>query len=102
MSQQGKQKALDWEHDGAARCQWQRKRRGGTASKGAEGASFSPDAPRPLRSRREAQAGALLKTILWIVFRRERADIHGSPEYCCLSPKATFERVLWAIKRRIS
>ena len=32
------------------------------------------------------------ETIQWIVERRERADIHGSPEYSCLSPKATGER----------
>ena len=52
----GSRAALDWKHDGAARCQWQRKRRGGTASKGAEGAGFSPDASRPLRSRRESRS----------------------------------------------
>jgi hypothetical protein len=50
----------------------------------------------------EGQAGAKQKTILRIVFRRERTDIHGSPEYRCLSPKATFERALWAIKRTVN
>ena len=60
---------------------------------------FSPDAPRPLRSRREVHAGAQQETIRRFVFRRERADIYDSPEYYCLSPKATFERALWAIKR---
>ncbi len=52
----GLRAALDWKHDGAARCQWQRKRREGTASKGAVGVGFSPDAPRPLRSRREGRS----------------------------------------------
>jgi len=50
----------------------------------------------------EASADAKQETILRIVFRRERADILGSPEYRCLSPKATFERALWAIKRTVS
>ena len=50
----------------------------------------------------EVQAVAQQKTILRIVFRRERAVIHGSPEYRCLSPQATFERALWAIKRAVS
>ena len=94
-------KALDWKHDGAARCQRQRKRCGGTASKGAVGEGFSPDAPRPLRCRRESHAGAKQKKILRIVFRRERADIHGSPEYRCLSPKATFECALRALRLRL-
>jgi len=82
-------KALDLKHDGAERPLRGMKRRGGTASKGAEGAGFSLDAPRPLRCRREVQAGAQQKTIRRIVFRRERADIYGSPEYRCLSPEAT-------------
>jgi hypothetical protein len=56
MSQQCKQKALDSKHDAAERPQCGRKRGGGTASKGAVGVGFSPDAPRPLRSRREGRS----------------------------------------------
>ena len=50
----------------------------------------------------EVQAGAQQKTIRRIVFRRERADIHGSPEFHCLSPEATFERAQRAMKRAVS
>jgi len=44
--------ALDLKHDGAARCQWQSKRRGGTVSSGVLGSRFSGDAKRRLRTGR--------------------------------------------------
>jgi len=53
----GLRAALDWKHDEAERPLCGMQRRGGTASKGAAGAGFSPDAPRPLRSRRESHVG---------------------------------------------
>ena len=48
-------KALDWKHDGAARCQWQSKRRGGTVSSGVLGSRVNGDAKRRLRTERESR-----------------------------------------------
>ena len=75
---------------GGERARWAMKRAVSPVSKRVfQAASAAKEDDYCELSCREVSAGAKRKTILRIVFRRERADIRGSPEFRYLSPEAT-------------